>query len=245
MTAGGQPAAAPRNARRVWRSAVRSRHRATGGGALAAVRRGSCAPLGACSTGEEPPESGAALVLRGVVGRGCGSEERRASRRAPRRLSGKVSGKVLRRRRRAGSVCPAGPAARRGRRSECGSRCGSSAVACQCVTTGPFQAASALSLILSEASASGRSPGPSGEPGAVGGSAAIPAAPSALPASAAGDPTATPVASRKCVCVLSSLSEESSGRAMHRPRVPSPRAFMPISGFQTPAVTIYQWAGLG
>lgn len=45
-----------------------------------------------------------------------------------------------------------------------GSRCWSSAVACQCVATGPFQAASALALIPSEASASGRSPAPSGDP---------------------------------------------------------------------------------
>lgn len=36
------------------------------------------------------------------------------------------------------------------------------------MTTGPFQAASALSLILSEASASGRPPAPSGDPGGVG-----------------------------------------------------------------------------
>lgn len=115
------------------------------------------------------------------------------------------------------------------------------------MTTGPFQAASALSLILSDASASGRSPGPSGDPGAVGGSAAIPAAPSALPALTGGDPTATPAATdlpKVCVCFPLSARRALDGRCTVRESL-LPERLCPPRDFklqQSPFISGPGWA---
>lgn len=58
-------------------------------------------------------------------------------------------------------------------------------------------------------------------------------------------PPLQPPTSPECVFVLPLLNEESSGRAMDRPRAPSPRIFIPPAGFGAPAASIHQSAGLG